>query len=491
MSLGVTENNAEEYRKFQSMNRRDFTRVSALTATALMIPSGLLKAAIPSFLSQRPSAAKRNFTSDSVEALITEFKKNVKDEELGWMFENCFPNTLDTTVFFEMKDGKPDTYVITGDIDAMWQRDSSAQVNPYLPLCKEDKHLALMIEGVIRRQTKNILLDPYANAFYKDANKMSPWKSDKTEMKPGVHERKWELDSLCYCIRLAYQYWKITGNTAQMGDDWYKAMTLAIATMKDQQRKNDKGKYHFQRGMTLSSDTQTGEGYGAPVKANGMICSAFRNSDDATTYLYNIPENLFAVTALRQLSEMLTAVTDKDKLAPVCTALADEVEKATLQNGIVDNAAFGKIYAYECDGLGHYKLMEDAGIPGLVTIPYLGYGTTNDEVYKNSRKFSLSKENQYYYTAKNVEGIGSQHLASKGEMIWHMGIISRAITSKDDAEIKHCIEMLKATTAGTGFMHEGFKGNNPKNFTRHWFAWANSFFGEMILKVYREKRELL
>ena len=471
------------------MNRKQFTRLTALAASISLLPSSVLKAAADSFKSQRP--AKRNFVSDSVEAVIEEIKKNVKDVELAWMFENCFPNTLDTTVFYEMKDGKPDTYVITGDIDAMWLRDSSAQVNPYLPLCKDDKHLSSMVEGVIRRQAKCILLDPYANAFYKDSNKVSQWKSDNTEMKPGVHERKWELDSLCYCIRLAYQFWKITGSTTQMDDDWYNAMTLVIGTMKDQQRKSDKGKYHFQRKTLTQSDTLAGEGYGNPVKPNGMICSAFRNSDDATTYLFNIPENLFAVTALRQLAEMLSTAPSNEKLITICDDLADEVEKATLANGIIDFKAFGKIYAYECDGLGYSVPMEDAGIPGLITIPYLGYGTTEDEVYRNSRKFALSKSNPYFYQSKNVEGIGSQHLAWKGEMIWPMGIISRAITSTDNAEITHCISMLKATHAGTGFMHEGFKGNNPANYTRHWFAWANSFFGEMVWKVYKENQNVI
>lgn len=474
------------------MNRNEFTRISALVTAGLMLPDMVLKASPEKpFVSQRPLAAKRNFVSDSVEALIAEVKKNIKDEELGWMFENCFPNTLDTTVFYEMKDGKPDTYVITGDIDAMWLRDSSAQVNPYLLLCKDDKHLSSMVEGVIRRQTKCILLDPYANAFYKDSTKMSPWKTDQTEMKPGVHERKWELDSLCYCIRLAYQYWRITGNTAQMDDDWHQAMALVVDTMKDQQRKTDKGKYHFQRATVTKSDTLAGDGYGNPVKANGMICSAFRNSDDATTYLYNIPENLFAVTALRYLVDMIKATSHRSELLTVCRNLADEVEQATLQNGIVEQKEFGKIYAYECDGLGNYKLMEDAGIPGLVTIPYLGYGMLTDDVYVNSRKFALSPANPYFYTAKNIEGAGSQHLAYKGEMIWPMGIISRAITSSDNDEIVHCIKMLKETHAGTGFMHEGFKPGNPKNFTRHWFAWANSFFGEMVWKIYREKKELL
>ena len=193
-------------RKEILMNRKEFTRISAIAATGLMVAPAVLKAAAPDFTSNRPTVGKRNFVSESVEALIAEFKKNVKDEELGWMFENCFPNTLDTTVFYELKDGKPDTYVITGDIDAMWLRDSSAQVNPYLPLCKDDKHLSDMVEGLIRKQTRCILLDPYANAFYKNEHKISPWHRDLTEMKRGVHERKWELDSLCYCIRLAYQY---------------------------------------------------------------------------------------------------------------------------------------------------------------------------------------------------------------------------------------------------------------------------------------------
>jgi meiotically up-regulated gene 157 (Mug157) protein len=155
-----------------------------------------------------------------VEATITRMKKEIADPELACLFENCFPNTLDTTVDFEMIDGKPDTFVITGDIDAMWLRDSTAQVWPYLPLTKDDDKLRILVEGVINRQKKCILLDPYANAFYKDMEKKSEWIGDLTDMKPGIHERKWEIDSLCYPIRLAYQYWQTTGRTTVFDSAW-------------------------------------------------------------------------------------------------------------------------------------------------------------------------------------------------------------------------------------------------------------------------------
>jgi hypothetical protein len=407
------------------------------------------------------------------------------------MFENCFPNTLDTTVFYQMKAGVPDTYVITGDIDAMWLRDSSAQVNTYLPLCANDKHLSSMIEGVIRRQTQCILLDPYANAFYRNPQKMSPWKSDDTTMKPGVHERKWELDSLCYCIRLAYHYWKLSGNAAAFTGQWNDAMKLVLATMKDQQRKNGKGSYHFRRTTETQSDTLPGAGYGNPCKPTGMICSAFRNSDDAAIYLYNIPENMFASSSLKQLAEIMQATGDKNKIMNECAELAGEIDSAIIQYGIVKHPVYGMIYAYECDGYGNYLMMDDAGLPGLVGIPYLRNEIMVDEIYNNTRKFALSSANPYFYQSAIAEGTGSPHLAGKGDMIWPMGIIARAITSINDDEIKKCINMLKATQAGKGFMHEGFKKDNPSDFTRPWFAWANSFFGEMIWKIYAEHKSLL
>jgi hypothetical protein len=473
------------------MTRKEFNRIAALITSGIAFP--ILAHSLPEkkWTSLRPEPSQRKFKSKAVDNLIEELKAHCKDPELAWLFENCFPNTLDTTVFFEIKNGLPDTYVITGDIDAMWLRDSSAQVHPYISLCSLDKDLSLLIEGLIRRQTKYILLDPYANAFYKDATKKSQWQHDKTEMRPGVHERKWELDSLCYCIRLAYHYWKQTGNRAMFDTVWMDAMQLVVHTMKVQQRKENKGDYHFQRKTFSKTDTQSNHGYGKPCKPNGMICSAFRNSDDATTYLYNIPENLFAVAALRQLAEITQSIQPNSSLSKECLVLSNEVEAAVLEHGIVTNQTFGEIYAYETDGFGNYLNMEDAGIPGLVTIPYLGYGSFKDKMYERSRMFALSNSNPYFYSSNIAEGNGSPHTEYRGKMIWPIGIIARALTTSDETEITKCLTMLKTTHAGKGFMHESFQKDNPNNFTRHWFAWANSLFGEMICKVYREKPHLL
>lgn len=437
------------------------------------------------FKSRRPSPARRCFTSPAVEKCIKEVSAGIGDPELAWLFSNCYPNTLDTTVDFGIVDGMPDTFIITGDIDAMWLRDSSAQVQAYLPLCREDAALARMIEGLIRRQTRCILLDPYANAFYKDPEKISPWQADNTRMLPGVHERKWELDSLTYCIRLAWQYWKITGDASPFDPEWKKAMRTIIDVMRDQQRKTGNGAYYFRRTTDRPIDTAAGHGYGNPVKPTGMVCSTFRNSDDAALYLFNIPENLFAVTSLRQLAEIWESFGQKHKAdARVCHQLAKEIEKAVHAHGIVLHPRWGAIYAYECDGFGNTYCMDDAGIPSLLAIPYLGYKDIHDPVYCNTRRFSMSRDNPYYYRTSIAEGIGSPHTANHGECIWPMSIIARGLTSDSKKEIDACLAMLKRTHAGTGLMHESFQADDPSKFTRKWFSWPNNLFGELILKRY-------
>ena len=430
--------------------------------------------------------------------MLTEVSDHIADRELAWLFSNCFPNTLDTTVDFtppERNDGLPDTYVITGDIDAMWLRDSSAQVNPYLPFCRRhDVPLAAMINGLIRRQTRCIALDPYANAFYKDPARISIWKSDHTEMRPGVHERKWELDSLCYPIRLAHQYWTITGDNSAFDATWRDAMRVVLATMRDQQRKEgNPGKYRFERVTDHQSDTLAGGGWGAPVRPTGMICSAFRNSDDAALYLFNIPENLLAVVCLRLLAEMLSTTTGggaDPELASGCLALATEVEAAVTAHGIREHPVHGKVYVYECDGFGNVLCMDDTGLPSLLSLPYLGCVRTEDEVYRNTRAFSLSGDNPYFFRGKVIEGLGSPHTAPQ-KWVWPLGISTRGLTSTDDEEIRRCLRWLRASNAGTGFMHEGVNPDDPADFSRPWFAWSNSLFAEFVLKVYRERPNVL
>ena len=220
-----------------------------------------------------------------------------------------------------------------------------------------------MVAGLIHRQAACILIDPYANAFQKDASKPSPHARDRTDMRPGVFERKWEVDSLCYCMRLAYRYWKVTRDRATFDAEWQKAMRLAVATFRDQQRKDGQGLYQFIRGR---ADGPTG--YGSEIKPTGMICARFRNSDDNTMYQFNISDNLFAVISLGQLAEMSDALMPGDPFAAECRNLAREVEQGIKQYGIVDDPKWGKVYAYECDGLGHTLLMDDAA--SRVSFPF-------------------------------------------------------------------------------------------------------------------------
>ena len=471
------------------MKRRIFLRNTGLLGAGLLA-SEMSFAAAPQFPIVRVAPSKRHFKSKSVDAAIKTFQSKVKNPELTWLFENCFPNTLDTTVYYTEPNGNPDTYVITGDIDAMWLRDSSAQVWPYLQFVNEDKPLKNLIAGVIRHQTKCILKDPYANAFYNDPEKKGEWQSDHTTMSPGIHERKWEIDSLCYPIRLAFHYWKKTGDTKPFDASWKKAIASTLQVFKEQQRKENKGPYHFQRQATTPTDSLPMAGYGFPINPVGLICSAFRPSDDATIFPFLIPSNFFAVVSLKQAAEMVKALSqDDDRLVNDLLALAKEVEDAIQKYGIANHPKYGKIYAFEVDGFGSSYLMDDSNVPSLLSLPYLGAVSEDDEVYKNTRKFVLSTDNPYYFKGTAAEGIGGPHAGQ--DMIWPMSLTIRALTSKDQEEIKWCIQTLQKTHADTGFMHESFHKDDPAKFTRAWFAWSNTLFGELLWRTYNTTPEIL
>jgi len=471
-------------------SRRNFIKTGSFVIAGLSLSnlSFTKSFATVSFESKRPLLQNRKFISESVEAKIIEIKKIIRDEELGWLFENCFPNTLDTTVTYRLIDGKPDTFVITGDINAMWLRDSSAQVWPYLDFVNDDKKLKDLIAGVINRQTKCILIDPYANAF-NDGPAESPWKDDVTEMKPELHERKWEIDSLCYPIRLAYGYWKITNDVSVFDNDWKSAMKLVLKTFREQQRKNGKSPYRFMRETAWATDSLPLGGYGNPTKPVGLIVSSFRPSDDATIFPFLVPSNHFAVVSLRQLAELFREVGGDKTFSDDCNSLADEVETALNKYAISEHLNFGKIFPYEVDGFGNQLFMDDANVPSLLSLPYLNAIDTNDEVYQNTRKFLFSQNNPYYFIGKAGNGIGGPH-AGLGK-IWLLAIIMRGLTSTNENEFIGCIKLLKSSNAGTGFMHESFDKDDATKFSRPWFAWANTLFGEFILKVHKEYPYLL
>ena len=430
----------------------------------------------------RPEVSKRLFRSNAVEKEIIRVQKLLKNEKLAWMFANCFPNTIDTTVHFRKgADGKPDTFVYTGDIHAMWLRDSGAQVWPYVQLANSDPELKEMLAGVILRQFKCINIDPYANAFNDGAVEDNHWMSDLTDMKPELHERKWEIDSLCYPLRLAYHYWKTTGDASIFSEEWIQAITNVLKTFKEQQRKDGVGPYKFQRKTERALDTLNNDGLGAPVKPVGLIVSCFRPSDDATTLQYLVPSNFFAVSSLRKAAEILDKVNKKTALAKECKDLAKEVETALKKYAVYNHPKYGKIYAFEVDGFGNHFLMDDANVPSLLAMPYLGYCSREDSLYQNTRRFLLSEDNPYYYAGSRAAGMGSPHTPEG--YVWHIGIIMQALTSTDKTGIRNCLEMLAHTHAGTNYMHESFHPDEPEDFTRPWFAWANSLFGELLVTL--------
>lgn len=432
-------------------------------------------------VTKRPAESERLFRSEAVEAQIRRVKGLLKNPKLAWMFENCFPNTLDTTVHYRKdKDGKNETFVYTGDIHAMWLRDSGAQVWPYVQLAGSDKHLKDLVEGVIRQQFKLINIDPYANAF-NDGPTGGEWQKDLTDMKPEVHERKWEIDSLCYPIRLAYEYWKVTGDASIFDNEWLKAINNILETFVAQQRKENVGPYRFQRRTERQLDTLNNDGLGSPVKPVGLIVSCFRPSDDATMLQFLVPSNYFAVSSLRKAAEILRTVNKDEATASRCIALADEVKQALDKYAVYDHPEFGKIYAFEVDGFGNHNLMDDSNAPSLLSLPYLSDIDVNDPVYQNTRRFVWSDSNPYFFKGKAGEGIGGPHIGY--DMVWPMSLIMKALTSTDDQEIAQCVRMLMDTDNETGFMHESFHKDNPAKFTREWFAWQNTLFGELVLKL--------
>jgi uncharacterized protein len=471
------------------MNRRHFVLQTSLATSSLLLARYTKVWASQSpFPVVRVPLPERNFTSKAVEDLISEISANIGNKEIAWMFGNCFPNTLDTTVDFDMVDGKPDTYVITGDIDAMWLRDSSAQVWPYLPLCKDDEQLRLLVAGVINRQVKCILKDPYANAFYKNEHKQSPWHKDNTNMRRGIHERKWEIDSLCYPIRLAHGYYKQTGDASPFDGQWAQAMKLVIKTFQEQQRIDSAGPYSFMRKTEYGTDTLPMAGYGYPVRPNGMICSMFRPSDDATIYPFLVPSNLFAFAALGHLATLFEATKtqfDAHEINDLMTGIVTGIDN----DAKIKTDKHGKIFAYEVNGFGSYNLMDDANVPSLLSLGYLIPSMMDDPVYKNTRKFVLSPDNPFYFKGKAGEGIGGPHVGVNS--IWPISVIMRGLTSHDEDEIRMCLRMLQQTHAGTGFMHESFNKDDAGKFSRPWFAWANTLFGEFIWKIYKDHPKLL
>lgn len=394
---------------------------------------------------------------------------------LAPLAKQCFLNTIETTVT-QLEDGS--YFVITGDIPAMWLRDSAAQLKPYVPYAKEDEDLQAILRSVIQKYTFYVRLDPYTNAFNSKPQR-GYTEDDRSNFQSGwIWERKYEVDSLCAPLYLAHQYYQVTGDKSIFTEE-FRLMIQTIADTFTTEQRHDRSPYWFVREHAWApSDTLPMHGRGRPVNFTGMTWSGFRPSDDSCKFGYLIPSNMMAAVALDYAGELLQAGFEDPALEARCKSLAAEIRDGIETYGVCDHPKYGRIYAYETDGFGNYNLMDDANSPSLLSIPYIGYKPAEDPIYQNTRRFVLSQDNPYYFVGKAAKGIGSPHTPPR--YIWHIGLVMQILTSLDPAEKRECLDMLARTHAGTNYMHEGFDADDPARFTRPWFAWANTLFAQML-----------
>lgn len=395
--------------------------------------------------------------------------------KIARMYKKCYVNTLETAAV-PMDDGS--YFILTGDIPAMWLRDSTAEVSHYIPLAKESEEIKELIKGVIKRQRYYITVDSYANAFKKEPDSRRVF-DDYPVCKPLVWEQKYEIDSLCYPIRLTYLYVKETGDTSVLDNSFIKCAEITVNQWILEQRHEENSEYRFIR-TTSEKDTLKRDGLGNPVGYTGMTWSGFRPSDDACRYGYLVASNMFAAVSLGQLAELLDITGNNGELKKKCLTLKEEIEEGINKYAVVDG-----IYACEVDGLGNCFKFDDANVPSLLSAPYLGFCPANDPLYKKTRAFILSRENPYYYEGKYAKGVGSPHTPEG--YIWHIALSMQGLTSDSPDEIKEILKMLENTDADTLLMHEGFNADNPNEFTRSWFSWSCSLFAELCEKAVDER----
>ena len=391
---------------------------------------------------------------------------------------------------------------------------------PYIPYASKDRPLQDLVCGLVRRQSAEIVHDPYANSF--NPNATGAGHQDdirRPPMTPEVFEGKWELDSLAAALKLAFHYYNATQDHACFLEDdlWADAVKAIVSTITEQQQPTappDSAPYRFLRQTSTPTDTQMLGGVGNIGRHTGMCKSAFRPSDDATLFPFFIPANAMAVVELRHTQQLLLALAEHasvqadaqrlqrfQSLAATAASLADEMDAGIQQFGIVPVPAFSRsalpastaadatIFAYEVDGYGGQTLMDDANVPSLLSLPYLGYTSRNDTRYLTTRALLLSAGNPYFFNGSAGAGIGGPHVGI--DYVWPMSIVIRAMTSSDDDEIRLCLQMLKDSSAGTGWLHESFNRNSVTDFTRPWFAWVNGLFGSLILQLADERPYLI
>lgn len=470
--------------------------------------------------SQRPKKYCRTFESPLVEKVIKDLNERIVDPDLARLFENAFPNTLDTTVRWHV-DGTekprfskrkwssdawkgPQSFIVTGDINAEWLRDSTNQLQQYQGLAKKDKAIHNLILGAINTQAEYVIESPYCNAFQPPApSGLDPtYQGDGDVVHPlyepsFVFECKYELDSLAHFLSLANQFYNHTNSMAFLTSRWIQALETVLDVLSAQSKPTFdpesgsyiRNEYSFQRRTDSSTETLGLSGIGNPLNGGtGLVRSAFRPSDDATILGYLIPSNAMMSVELQRTANMLQKA-GKKKLAATVREWGNKIEKGVWEHGVVDHKRYGKVFAFEVDGFGSHILMDDANLPSLLALPLLGFTSTDNEIYKNTRKMILEKSgNPYFLNGSDFRGIGGPHIGL--QHAWPMAVLVQAMTSDDEKEIGTCLGLVK-NASRNGLIHESVNVDYVTDYTRPWFAWANSVFAQTVLDIARRKPGIL
>jgi meiotically up-regulated gene 157 (Mug157) protein len=388
-----------------------------------------------------PNLVAEPLPADLLDELVRSVAERTRSERIGQAFRRSFGNTIETTIQSD-EQGRP--FVITGDIPAMWLRDSSAQLAPYLGIARDHGPMADLIAGVIGTQFRLILVDSYANAF----NRTSTGGGHPGDLcdDPWIWEQKYEIDSFAFPLWLAYRFWKTTGRTDIVAGDFPAAARVIIDQLRLEQDHEARSSYRFVRDIGVESETLARDGLGAPVG----------------------------------YTELANQLLDDPELARDALALANELADGVRRHGIVRHPDHGDVYAYEVDGLGNTLLMDDANMPSLLSLPWLGCVAADDPVYRATRALVLSPTNPFFYEGSAAAGVGSPHTPDR--YVWPIALSVQGLTSDDADEQRRLIELLIDTDGGTGLMHEGFDVDDPSRFTRPWFSWANAMFCQLILE---------
>ncbi|KAH8887803.1 hypothetical protein GQ53DRAFT_843921 [Thozetella sp. PMI_491] len=475
---------------------------------------------------QRPDPGCRTFNSSDVEGLVSNYSSIIKDPDLYRLFQNSYPNTLDTAIKWRghaADDSAEElTFVITGDINAMWLRDSANQMQSYLPVLKADTStdsIASLYRGVINLHARYLLTSPYCNSFQPPVESEIPpaqnGASSQDTVKPAysntsVFECKYELDSLAAFLEVSTNYYTGTGDLDFFGKfKWVSAVQAVLEVAKammtptyDAEGRVLDSPYTFTRLTTRTTETLANDGLGSPTgNGTGLIRSAFRPSDDSTTYQLFIPANMMFARYLESTSEIMAKLGSKAPagLADEMSALAASLREAITKHGIVSvispQGCADRIYAYEVDGFGSSMIMDDANIPSLLAAPFLGYLPASDPVYQKTRARILDQGksdvngNPYFMRGPVISAIGGPH-AGPGRA-WPMANIVRILTSDDDDEIMTALKEIVSSTDGLGLIHESINTFNQSDWTRQWFSWANGLFGQMIVDLQSRKPHIL